>query len=399
MAKVMRAYKVRLYPNNEQATLIRKTIGCSRFIYNQALEEKTSVYESLKTDKEKLREHKYRTEKQYKEEFEWLKEVDSKALQQSRRDLDQAFQNWFNSLKGKRKGPRVGAPKFKSKKHGGSYRTLQGILVDFEKRKLRLPKLGWVNYKDNRKFPGRILSTTVRLTPSGKFLASILVEEELFAPPIQTDVGNRIGLDMSLSAGFVDNQGNRANFPKHFQVSLARLRKEQRKLSRKVKGSANFHKQRIKVAKLHEKVSNQRKDFLDKLSTRLVKENALVAIEDLNLKGMAQFNFGKQIAELGWAKFVSMLEYKSIEHGCLVVKADRWFASTKLCSECGHKESLTLDQREWTCPSCGVHHDRDVNSAINLLKKAEKLFGLEPGGTHLSLEESSKTRTSVLASA
>jgi putative transposase len=237
------------------------------------------------------------------------------------------------------------------------------------------------------------------MTPTGKFFASVNYRTEFFAPPVDLTNPKTIGLDMKMDGGFAESQGKIVPFPRWMRNSLDKLAEEQRKLSKKVKGSRNWHKQRMKVAKYHEKVVNQRRDFLHKLTRQLVDEYQVIGVEDLNLQGMAKGHFGKSVSDNAWATFVRFLEYKALWYGATIYKVDRFFPSSKTCNECGHAVKLTLADREWTCPSCGSHHDRDVNAARNIEMEALRFLGISRGGARPSLEESSKTRTPVLASA
>lgn len=371
----MKAFKIRIYPNQKQQELINKTLGCSRFIFNQMLSERKTVYEKLKDDKRKLYEYKYKTEKQYKEEFDWLSEIDSMALQQARVDLYNAYSNFFRSLKKLRKGEAIGFPKFKKKKDKTSYRTMttnNNIKVDFENKKVKLPKLGWINYRDKRKnIEGGIKQATVSKTSTGNYFVSVLFETEI---ETKTVVVNNIpkdkviGLDCSMSNFFVDNNGNSPAYKRIFRNSQKELKKFQRRLSKKKLYSKNWYKANHKVNLIHEAITNKRKDFTHKLSTGLVRNYDVIVVEDLNLKAMSQcLNLGKSIMDLGYSEFLRQLEYKCDWNSKLFFKADKWFASSKTCSYCGFKyKDLTLSEREWTCPSCGKVIDRDKNAGLNL---------------------------------
>lgn len=374
-----RAFKVRIYPNISQKIQINKTLGSCRKIYNLMLDERINVYEKLKDDKEKLHSYKYLTEKQYKEEFDFLKEADSKALQQANKDLMKAYQNFYSSLNGKRKG-KSGFPKFKKRKLGSSYRTLGAIDVDFNNKKVKLPKLGWINYRNKRSsFKGELRSATVSRTSTGKYFVSLLFEQEtkVNLPNIE-QITNVKGLDMSLDKFFVDQDGNSPEYVKLYRDKESKLKVYQRRLSKKKKYSKNWYKAKHKVSLLHEQISNKRKDFLHKLSHKLVTENELIVVESLNLKGMTQgLKLGKSVHDLGYSEFVDQLNYKSVDQECLIIEADQWFASSKTCSGCGYKYSdLSLNERSWDCPECNEHHDRDTNAGKNLLNYGLKYLGL-----------------------
>ncbi len=394
--------KVRLYPNEEQQILINKTLGCSRFIYNIMLEERIQVYSELKDEKRELFEYKHKTEKEYKSEFEWLSEVDSDALQQSRLNLTRAYTNFFNSLKGIRKGQRIGFPHFKKKSGHASYKTLNRkgtIRFDISNRKLKIPKLGWVTFRNEKEIFGIIKSAVISKTPTGKYFAFVLFEQELDLDGVEIREDMKIiGLDMSMQNFYVDNLGNSPDYQKPFRSNQKKLAHYQRKLVKKSRVkhftgektktgkdqyyctfSKNYEKTRLKVAKVHEKIANSRKDFVHKLSTKLVKENDVIVVENLSLKGMAQgLKLGKSVMDLGYSDFIRQLEYKALWANKTFLRADRWFASSKTCNFCGFKKKdLLLQEREWDCPNCGEHHLRDVNAGINLKNYGMKEIGLK----------------------
>ena len=366
---INKAYKIRIYPNKSQKELINKTLGCSRFIYNQMLAERIRVYGHLKNNKELLYKFKYKTEKEYKEEFEWLKEVDSVALQQARKDLLQAFQNFYRGL---RKGQKIGFPNFKKKKMKCSYRTIHPTTIRFEKNKIILLKLKGVKYKSKRKpFEGKIKSATVSRSATGKYYVSVLYEIKLNTKGIIFDTINEnqvIGLDMSLGNFYVDNNGNSPKYEKLYRENEAKLQKAQRILSRKKRYSNNWYKQLLRVNKIYEKTKNKRNDFTHKLSNSLVNSNTVICVENLSLQGISQgLNFGKSVNDLGYREFIRQLEYKCLWNDKILLKADKFYPSSKTCSNCGYKNSdLQLSDRTWICPECGEQHDRDKNAAINL---------------------------------
>ena len=348
------------------------------------LAERIAVYEKLKEDKRSLYEYKYKTEKQYKEEFEFLKEVDSIAIQQSRMNLSMAYQNFFKSLSGNRKG-KSGFPKFKKKKSGESYSTSMvngNIAINFENREVKLPKLGKVKFRDDRtSFDGKIKSATVSRTPTGKYFVSLLFEQEFEYAGVTIDdslITKAIGLDMSLNSFFVDNNGNSPAYERLYRQHEKKLKMLQRRVSKKKLGSSNRKKAQHRVNVIHEKIANKRKDFTQKLSTQIVKENTVIVVEHLSLKAMSQaLNLGKSIADLGFSQFVNQLQYKSLWNNKIFIQADKWFASSKTCSICGYKnKDLTLSDREWSCPNCGQNHDRDTNAAQNLKQYGLKDLGL-----------------------
>ena len=388
VTKRLKAYKVRLYPNKTQEVLINKTLGCCRFLYNQMLNERTLTYAELKDDKSKLYSHKYKTEKEYKQEFEFLKEVDSISLQQSRRNLETAFLNFFKSATGKRKGKKIGYPKFKSKKDNNkSYHCVNvsnNIDIVFENQRLKLPKLKWVKYKDSRTFNGIIRNVTVSKVPSGKYYASILVEEVVETQVHQINSQSRsIGLDYDSKNLFTENKGGVAGYPRFFRLYEKKLAKHQKKLSRKTLGSNNRNKQRIKVAKVYELITNSRKDFQQKLSTQLVRDYDIIGVESLNMQAMSQcLNLGKSTMDNAWGYFIHMLEYKCEWYGKHLVFADKFYASSKMCNVCGYKNiTLALSDRVWDCPICNTHHNRDTNAAINLMNNAVSVLKENTVGT------------------
>jgi putative transposase len=381
---IYKVFKVRIYPNEKQRTQINKTLGCSRFLYNQMLNEHIQVYEKLKDDKRKLYDYKYKTEKEYKFEFIWLKEADAIALQQANIDLHNAYSNFFKSLKGERKGTKIGFPKFKKKKFGSSYRVVMAtkstLEVNFNSKKIKLPKVGWVKFRDGRtNFDGKIKSATVSRTSTGKYFVSVLYEQEFESKGLVLNSNTKIkGLDMSLNSFYVDELGNSPEYERIYRKYEKKLHHYQKQMSRKKMGSNNWKKASLKVNIVHEKISNCRNDFTHKLSKKLVTENDVIVIENLNLKGMSQcLNLGKSVMDLGYSEFVKQLQYKSLWNNKLLIEADKWFASSKLCSKCGYKKSdLLLSDREWICPNCNTHHFRDMNAGQNLVNYGKNILDL-----------------------
>ena len=353
-----RAFKFLILPNDTQRTLIAKTFGCCRFIFNRMLGDKIAHYEE--TGKSL-----YCYPSQYKKEFPWLREVDAFALVGANNALNAAYTNFFRDKS-------VGFPRFKSKNTSRrSYTTnlVNGNIALLEGY-LKLPKLGKVRIKQHRQVPEgyRLKSVTVSQSPSGKYHASILYEYDADITPVEpVDV---LGLDFSMSELYVDSNGNQPNYPKPYRQALEKLAREQRKLSRRKKGGSNREKQRRRVAILHERVANQRRDWLHKRSRQLACDYDAVSIEDLNMKGMAQaLNFGKSVSDNGWGMFTTFLQYKLEERGKYLVKIDKWFPSSKLCSNCGTvKEELALSERTYRC-DCGMVISRDHNAAINILRE------------------------------
>lgn len=368
---VSKALKLRLYPTDAQRAMINNNIGACRFLYNTMLRERLDAYEALKDDKQALWEYKYKTEKQYKEEYEWMKEVDSTSLQQSRIDLTRAYTNFFRSLQNK-KGD-SGFPKFHKKGIKDSYRVMNNgsIKMDFDNRKIRMPKMGWIKFRDDRIFDQSLISSvTISKSSTNKYYASVLCRFEISDIEKIKYSDDLIvkGLDMSMDKFYIDNEGNYPEYYKQYRINQKRLAYLQKQVSKKVKGSANRKKAQLRVNKLYEKIANSRKDFVEKLSRKLVDENDVIVIESLNMKAMSQcLNLGKSVNDLAWGMFVNRLEQKIAITDKLLIKADRFFASSQTCHICGYRnKSLTLKDREWDCPVCGSHLMRDENAGQNL---------------------------------
>ena len=389
MKTFLKPLYLRIYPNVTQATKINSDIGFCRFLWNKMLDERIKVYEEFKDDKDTLKEHKHKTEKEWKREFEWLKDADSQALQQTRIDLETAFNNFFKSEKGEREGEKVGYPKFKSKKGlKQSFRTCNtnnNIKIDFEKQTIQTPKKGKIKFRHGDvsecfKDALNIKNITITRKPSGKYFASILFEmQKEFTENSNSGLKTK-GLDMHLNKFYVDDEGVSPEYPKPFRKLQRKLKQLQRKHSRKRKGSQNRNKARLRVARCHEKIANVREDFLHKMSCKLIKENEQIVVENLAIKNMMKNpKWAKSVADLGWNSFIQMLIYKALWNGKRVLMADRWFASSKLCSVCGWKNNeLLLSNRTWLCLGCGTLHNRDVNAAKNLKKIGQEVSELTP---------------------
>ena len=368
------AVKVRLYPNKAQREQLDRAFGCCRFLWNQMLNEHREAYNQYKIDGIKSR---YKTEKEYKQLFPFLREVDAKALQNVNWNLHDAYARFFQSCKDRKAGNTrrcVGYPRFKHKHGKQSFTTNNindNIKINFVARKIRLPKLdSWIKYSDDRVFEERIRSVTVSKTKSGKYFASILVARENPIVPL-TDVHDEkiAAFDMSMNE-FLVTEDYKIGNPRFFRRSLNKIKKAHRYVSRTVKGSSNRVKACRKLATIYERYVNQKNDWMHKLSRQLADQHDAVIVENLNIEGMKRFNSGyaRSITkDASWGKFIDMLDYKLSRQGKYLVKVDRFFPSSQLCSSCGYQHrELTIGEREWTCTACGVHHDRDINASINI---------------------------------
>ena len=357
---MLKGHKYRLHPTPAQAEFLVKTIGCARFVYNKLLEDRIAIHEEAKASGGPRR--KPPTPAFYKPLFPFLCEADSLALANAKLHLDTAFARFFDGTA----GFLVFSASYTTNNQHGTVRIEAG--------KVRLPKVGFIQFTQHRGFDGEIRSATVSMTKTGKFFVSLLIEQ---ADEPWVPAEHKVGIDLGLSHFAVMTNDNlvteKIPHPRNLRQAEARLKRAQRALARKKPGSENREKARLLLAKRHEQVRNRRHDFLHKLSRRIVDENQVVVVETLRPREMMQDRrLAKSIGDAGWGEFVRQLEYKCRFYGRTLIKADPWFASTQVCSSCGEnggKKELQI--REWTCAACGAHHDRDVNASLNLLRLAD----------------------------
>lgn len=369
---MFKGYKYRIYPSKQQEELIQKTFGCCRFVYNQTLAYRKEKYEKEKENMSKWDCGNY-VNHVLKKEYKWLREVDKFALANSVYNMDSAYQKFFKEY--------TGYPKFKSKKNNRkSYKTSfsnNNIEVSFEKNKIKLPKIKWIKAKLHRDFVGQIKSATISQSPSGKYFVSILVETE--HTPMESTEG-MVGIDLGIKDLLITSDGKKFTNNRITKKYEDKLAKEQRKLSHKVKGSKNWNKQRIKVARIHEKIHNTRIDNLHKISHKLIRENQLIVSEDLAISNMVKnHNLAKAITDCGWYELTRQISYKSEWNNRQYIKIGRFTKSSQPCNVCGYinSETKNLSVREWTCPQCGTVHDRDINASINILNEGLRLLNAE----------------------
>lgn len=368
---MLKAYKYRVYPNKQQEEQIQKTFGCCRFVYNNTLAYRKDKYEKSKEFMNKIACNNY-VNQVLKKTYEWLKEADKFALTNAVYNMDSAYQKFFKE--------HSGYPKFKSKKNNRKSYTTNfsngNIEIKFDESKIKLPKLKWVKAKVHRKFEGKIKSATISQNPSGKYYISVLVETE--HKPMES-TGCLIGVDLGIKDLLTTSDGEKIDNQKLTKKYENKLANEQRKLSYKKNGSSNWNKQRIKVARIHEKISNTRKDYLHKISHKLISENQVIVSEDLAVSNMVKnHNLAKAIQDCGWYELTRQLSYKAEWNNRQYIKIGRFTKSSQPCHICGYinKDTKNLSVREWTCPQCGIVHDRDVNAAINILNEGQRILNV-----------------------
>jgi putative transposase len=368
---IQKAYRYRLYPNNTQQNQLAVNFGHARFVYNFFLAQRIQFYEENRCSDTKKGLNYYDNANKLSAmkrsaELEWLKDAHSQVLQQSLKDLDTAYQNFFKK--------RAKFPRFHSKHGKQAIRYPQGVQIS--EKHIRVPKIGWVKAVIHRPCEGKIKNVTVSKTKSGRYFASVQVEIDV--PEPQEFKPDCVGVDVGLKSFLVTSDGMEVPAPKHLEKSQKRLTRLQRKLSRTKKGSSGREKARLAVARQHERVADQRKDFLHKSSRWLVDNYGFIGIEDLLVRGMVRNHcLARAISDAGWGEFRRQLEYKGTWYGTQVVAIDRFCPSSKTCSDCGYiVPELNLSIREWVCPECGAYHDRDLNAAVNIKNEALSRAGI-----------------------
>jgi putative transposase len=374
---IRKTFKFRLYPNAAQQVLLARHFGCVRVVYNYFLRQRMDFYEAHKGENKQGLTYndtaRLLTQLKRQPEYAWLGEVNAQALQQALMNLDAAYANFFEG--------RAGFPRFKRKRDKQSFRVPQDFALDEKAGHLRLPKMTPIRIVVHRPLEGTLRSVTVARSPSGRYFACLLCEVEV-PEPTSNKRGRETGVDLGLKSFAVTSDGRKIDTPSYLRKAETKLARLQRQFARKKLGSQNREKARGKVARLHEKVTNQRADFLHQQSWRLVRDNQALYVESLNVKGLlANHSLAKSISDAGWGEFLRQLQYKGAWYGCRVEAVDRFFPSSRLCHRCGYYNTgLMLSDREWDCPECQTHHERDVNAALNLLGEGQALAQLRITG-------------------
>lgn len=359
---INKTYRFRIYPSAEQEVLLAKHFGCSRYVYNHFLNERNQQYQADKKSDNYYAQAKKLTEIKKKEETEWLKEVNSQTLQFALRSLDTAYLNFFRGS--------AQFPKFKSRRHKNTFTIPQFGIVS--EGLLHIPKFkNGIKINLHREIKGKLGKMSISKTPTGKYYVSIFTEQEVEKLP---KTNKQVGVDLGLKDFVITSDGKKFKNNRYTKKYAKQLKKAQQNLSRKQKSSNGFEKQRLKVTKIHEKIASCRLDTLHKVAHKLVKEYDIISVEDLHVKGMIKNQkLSKHIADASWGNFVTLLQYKCDWYGKELVKVNRFYPSSKKCGECGWiNQDLKLSDREWTCTSCGVIHDRDANASRNILKEGLK---------------------------
>jgi putative transposase len=362
---MLTATRIRLYPTAKQQEILAVQFGCARWCWNEAFATSQKLYADTGKG---LNYHAMAVRlPKLKEQNPWLKDADSQALQASLQNLSRAFENFF--------AKRGRFPRFKSKHGRQSIQYPQRVKLDGNR--IYLPKVGWVKCVVHRDIVGKVKTVTVSRNACGQVYAAILTEDSVAPPPVSAN-GKAVGIDVGLEHLAITSDGAKFDNPRHLKKALRNLKRKQQALSRKKKGSKNRDKARRLVARVHDRVACARKDYLHKLSRRIVNENQVIAVEDLNVKGMVKNrSLARSVSDVGWGMLVGFLKYKAEREGKAFVKCDRWFPSTKTCNDCGSvSETKALDVRSWDCPHCGAHHDRDINAAKNIRDEGLRILAV-----------------------